>query len=94
MIVIKCCLLPHKCECIALFSLVAVITLAVNILHTLYSVTPCSNINTELTAVQHSVCVPGIFSISLTSTYHCRCSWLLLNLVTVNGTHTHIHMHT
>jgi len=96
MTVIKCCLLSHMCECKHLFSLVVVVTLAVYILHTLYSVTPCSVINTERTAVQHSVCVPEIFSIALTSTYHCRCSWLLLHLVNVNGTHTHthIHMHT
>ena len=93
MTVIKCCLLPHKCECIVLFSLVAVVTLAVYILLTLYFVTPCSIINTERTAVQHCVCVPGIFSISLTSTHHCRCSWLLLHLVTVNGIHTYTCTH-
>ena len=51
----------HMCECKQLFSSDVVITLAVYILHTLYSVTPCSIINTERTAVQHSVCVSEIF---------------------------------
>jgi len=73
-----------------LLLLLFVIILWVYILHTLYSVTPCSIINTERTAVQHSVCVPGIFSVSLTSsTYRCRCSWLLLHLATVSDTQTH-----
>ena len=65
------------CECNLLWSLVVVIILEVNILLTLYSVTPCSIINTERTAVQHSVCVCGIFSLNLpSSTYRCRCSGL------------------
>ena len=51
----------HKSNC-KKFSMEPTYFLIVYILHTLYSVTTCSIINTERTAVQHSVCVSEIFS--------------------------------